>query len=95
MLIPENIKQSSIRAEIRVELNPHNFSVFGGSGADLLVSRVMDMALRVAHFGVGHTLQPLVSQLDAPEATGRELGEFQARFGWGVGSECRVGLIGH
>lgn len=87
---PENIKQSSVGANSRVEMDPNHFSVVGGSGADQFVIRVMNVALRVAHFSLHHALHSLKCQFYPPEATGGELRQLQTR----LRRRVRVGLQG-
>lgn len=56
---PKEGEQVGVWTNRRVEFNPDNFGVIGGSGADQSVIRVMDVTLRVADFCFHDSLDAL------------------------------------
>lgn len=78
---PENIKEGLVSAFFRVVLNPDDFGVVGGAGADVFVRGVMEATLGVTDFGGGDTGYALKGQFDAPEAARSELRIFLAWVG--------------
>lgn len=71
-----------------------------GPRTDVLVARLMEVALAVTDLRLGDAGDSLVGQFDAPEASGTELGELLAGSGkvfvWGLGDggivDGRVGF---
>lgn len=81
---PEDGEEVGVGAGLRVELEADHLDVVGGTRADQLVVRVVNVALRVADFGLGNANHPLERQLDSPEAPCPELRELEARFVRGI-----------
>lgn len=86
---PEGIKQVLVAARLGVELNPNDLGVVGGAGADVVVRRIVKVALRISDLGLRHAGDSLEGQFDAPEAAGAELGELLAG-----GGNVVVGALG-
>ena len=70
---PEDGEEVGVRAEFRVEHDPNNLHVIGCSGADLFVSWIWGVALRVTNFGFDHACKALEGELDSPKAASAEL----------------------
>lgn len=72
---PEDVEQVAIAAPPRVVLHSDDLGVVGRPGADVLVGRLVEIALAVSDLGPGHPGHALEGELDAPEAASAELRE--------------------
>jgi hypothetical protein len=72
---PEDVEEVVVLAGGGVVLHADDLVVVGGAGADVLVGRVVDVALTVADLGAGHPGHALERELHAPEASRTELRE--------------------
>lgn len=77
MTTPEDREEIGVGADLRVELDPDDLDVVGGSGADQLVVGIGDVTLRVANLSLHHSGHTLKRQLHPPETPGSELRELE------------------
>ena len=82
MARPEGGQQGLVRANDGVVVEPHHFRVARLSGANVFVARLVEVALRVAHFRLDDSGDALEGQLHAPEAARAELSQLEP---WLVG----------
>ena len=89
-LCPEDVEERGVGAGLGVVVQAHRLGVPGAVAADELVRGGLVVALRVPDLRARHAGEALVRQLHAPEATRRELRQFQAIARRGVRVRCQV-----
>lgn len=81
MARPEGVEEVVVLAGGRVVLHADDLVVVCGAGADVLVGRIVDVALAVADLRARDSRHALERELHAPEAAGAELRELVPRRG--------------